>query len=89
MPGNERLESLSPFCMKLELYLKLRQLPYKITMGDPRKATKSKLPFIEGESDGSIADSSIILAHLEAKAAAPLDAYLARIRGRLERAREA
>lgn len=40
MPGIEQLESVSPFCMKVEVYLKLQQLRYKIATGDPRKAPK-------------------------------------------------
>jgi glutathione S-transferase len=59
--------------MKVEVYLKLQQLPYKIASGDPRKAPKGKLPVIETETDGVIADSSVILAHLESKVPAPLD----------------
>jgi glutathione S-transferase len=72
LPGTDQLESMSPFCMKVEVYLKLQKLPYKVAAGDPRKAPKKKLPCIE--SDGSrIADSSMILAHLESKADSPLD----------------
>lgn len=72
MPGTDQLESMSPFCMKVEVYLKLQKLPYEVWTGDPRKAPKKKLPMIE--SDGArVADSSAILAHLESKAEHPLD----------------
>ena len=72
MPGTDRIESLSPFCSKVEVYLKLQKLPYVVALGDPRKAPKGKLPVIE--TDGQhIADSSAILAYLEDKAEKPLD----------------
>jgi glutathione S-transferase len=72
MPGTDRIESLSPFCSKVEVYLKLQKLPYRVALGDPRKAPKGKLPVIE--TDGQhIADSSTILAYLEDKADEPLD----------------
>lgn len=73
MPGNEQLESFSPFCMKVEVYLKLQKLSYKITPGDPRKTPKGKLPVIDHAPDGLVADSSAIVDFLEAKADAPLD----------------
>jgi glutathione S-transferase len=59
--------------MKVEVYLKLQHLRYKIESGDPRKAPKGKLPVIECSPEGFIADSSAILAHLEAKSDSPLD----------------
>ena len=72
MPGTDELESLSPFCMKVEVYLKLQNLPYRTKVADPRKAPKGKLPFIV-EGDVSIADSSAILDHLENASESPLD----------------
>jgi glutathione S-transferase len=75
MPGTDVLESLSPFCMKVEVYLKLQKIPYTTRGGDPRKAPKGKLPIIE-EDGKKIADSSVILAHLEQKAERALDADL-------------
>jgi len=72
MPGTDRVESLSPFCSKVEVYLKLQKLPYSVVLADPRKAPKGKLPVIE--IDGRhIADSSTIVAYLEDKAEKPLD----------------
>lgn len=74
-PGNEHLESMSPFCMKVEVYLEARGLAYRRMIGDPRKAPKGKLPYID--DDGTIvADSAAILQHLEKKATTPLDAGL-------------
>jgi glutathione S-transferase len=75
MPGTDALESFSPFCMKVEVYLKLQKIPYQAKPGDPRVAPKGKLPIIE-DAGTKVADSSIILAHLEKKAAHALDADL-------------
>lgn len=72
IPGSDQVESMSPFCMKVEVYLKLQKMPYEVHLGDPRRAPKKKLPVIEVEGT-EIADSSAILAYLEEKAEAPLD----------------
>jgi glutathione S-transferase len=72
MPGTDQLESMSPFCMKVEVYLKLQKIPYKIEAGDPRKAPKGKLPLVVDDGT-TIADSSAIVAHLERKAERALD----------------
>lgn len=71
--GRFGLESLSPFCMKAEVYLKLMKLPYERKVGgDPRKAPKQKLPMIE--DDGKVVcDSTAIIEHYEKKAKTPLD----------------
>jgi glutathione S-transferase len=72
MPGTDKIESMSPFCMKVEIYLKLQRVPYQVYLGDPRKAPKGKLPMIETEGH-RIADSSAIFEYLEEKAENPLD----------------
>ena len=54
------LPNASPFCMKLETYLRMAALPYHVAKNaDVRKAPKKKLPFID---DGGkvIADSGFI-----------------------------
>ena len=41
------LPNASPFCMKLETYLRMAQLPFvapKISLGDIGRAPKGKLP---------------------------------------------
>src|SRR5262249_22761420 len=69
------LPNLSPFCLKVELYLKMAGLPYKTALGDPRKAPKGKIPWID--DDGQIvADSSFILDYLRKKYGEKLDAPL-------------
>jgi glutathione S-transferase len=58
------IPNVSPFCCKLETWLRIARIPYGIVdTPDPRKGPKGKLPFIE---DGGvrIADSSLIVDHL-------------------------
>jgi glutathione S-transferase len=58
------IPNVSPFCCKLETWLRIARIPYDVVdTGDPRRAPKSKLPFIE---DGGvrIADTSLIVDHL-------------------------
>lgn len=66
------LPNSSPFCFKVETYLRMAGLPYEVKVGDPRKAPKGKLPVIE--DDGVvISDSHHILQHLEKTKGKPLD----------------
>lgn len=69
------LPDMSPFVIKVETYLKMTGTTYRGVVADSRKSPKGKFPCIEDEGR-VIADSSAILAHLEAKAARPLDAGL-------------
>jgi glutathione S-transferase len=66
----------SPFCMKVEILLKMAGLPYENEIeNDPRKGPKGKIPFIR---DGAevIGDSAFILKHLETKYGVDFDAGL-------------
>jgi glutathione S-transferase len=70
------LPNASPFCMKLETYLRMAALPYQTARNaDVRKAPKKKLPYIE---DGGkvIADSGLIIDYLKATYGDPLDQTL-------------
>ena len=67
------LPDLSPFCIKVETYLRMRGLPFTSQVSDVRKSPKGKLPFIE-DGTQKISDSRDILTHLERTADAPLDA---------------
>jgi len=59
------IPNLSPFCCKLETWLRIAGVPYEIVeTPDPRKGPKRKLPFIE-DSGVRIADTSIIIDHLK------------------------
>jgi glutathione S-transferase len=67
--------SMSPFCLKLECYLKMAGVPYKAQMADFRRAPKGKVPFIE-EDGQLLGDSQHIIEHLKRKHGDPLDAKL-------------
>jgi glutathione S-transferase len=67
--------NMSPFCAKVETYLRLRRIPFRIVVDPPFRGPKGKLPFIV-DGDRRIADSSDIVAHLEATRPDPLDAGL-------------
>jgi glutathione S-transferase len=58
------IPNLSPFCCKLETWLRIAGVPYEVVdTPDPRKAPRGKLPFIE-DAGVRIADTSIIVDHL-------------------------
>lgn len=70
------IPNLSPFCCKLETWLRMAGLPYEIVdTPDPRKAPKGKLPFIE-DAGVRIADTSRIIDHLMKTRGVDLDARL-------------
>ncbi len=66
----------SPFCMKVENYLRLAGLPFQTQVTLPFKAPKGKLPFIIDEDGRRIPDSGHIVAHLEATRGGRLDGAL-------------
>lgn len=70
------LPSASPFCTKMETYLKLSQLDYTVTRrGDQRKTPKNKLPLVK--IDGELfADSGLIIDHLQRILTKHLDHWL-------------
>jgi glutathione S-transferase len=70
------LPNASPFCMKLETYLRMAGLPFElVNSGDVLKAPKRKLPYID---DGGtvVADTSFIVDYLKSRYGDPLDAGL-------------
>lgn len=69
----------SPFCMKVENYLRMTGIPYEVVDDfDLAKAPKGKLPYIE-DAERVIADSALILDYLKAAYGDPLDAHPHRI----------
>lgn len=70
------LPSGSPFCAKIETYLRMVGLPYEtVNDADVRKAPKHKFPVIQ--DDGRrVADSGFIVEYLKATYGDPLDARL-------------
>lgn len=73
--GHGDLVSFSPFCLKTDLYLRMRGLPYENVYGSPRSAPKGKLPSIV-DGDVTLADSQLIIEYLEEKYPEPLDGGL-------------
>ena len=72
------LPNASPFCMKVETYLRMASLPYECPHGaDFRKSPKGKLPYIV-DSDGGkvVADSTFVIDYLKATYGDKLDARL-------------
>ena len=69
------IPNLSPFCCKLETWLRIAHIPYEVVDSDPRQGPKGKLPFIE---DGGvrIADTSLIIEHLKRTRGVDPDARL-------------
>src|SRR5829696_6683909 len=61
--------NLSPFCIKLETYLRIAEIPYKLGKFSRGDAPKGKVPYIH--LDGTfIGDSHLIIEELERRLAA-------------------
>jgi glutathione S-transferase len=68
--------SFSPFCFKLETYLRLAGVPYTSERGtDPSVGPKGKMPFID-DGGQRIGDSALIIDHLRTAHGVDLDAGL-------------
>ena len=69
--------NISPFCTKLETYLRMADIPYQIAPGDAsmRQAPKGKVPYVLFEGQ-LVSDSSRIIAHLKQRLGDTLDAQL-------------
>jgi glutathione S-transferase len=65
------LPNPSPFCVKVELWLRLAGVPYTSRVGLPVRAPRGKVPWIEHEGQ-QIADSEEILRYLEGAFGDPL-----------------
>jgi len=72
------LPNASPFCMKLETYLRMAQLPFEIVPFEMRhisNAPKGKMPYIEDQGT-TLADTTLIIEHLKQAYGDRLDAAL-------------
>ncbi len=70
------LPNVSPFCLKMETYLRMTQIPYKSHYAtNLRRSPKRKLPYIK-DGNTVIADSSLIINYLKSTYGDPLDANL-------------
>lgn len=63
-PRRFGIPNLSPYCCKLETWLRIASIPYAVVdTPDPRKGPMGKVPFIE-DAGVRIGDSSLIVDHL-------------------------
>jgi len=70
------LPNASPFCLKLETYLRMADVPFEVQPTfNPRISPTGKLPFIK-DGDKIIPDSGIIIDYLKEKYGDPLDQHL-------------
>lgn len=68
------LPNASPFCMKLETYLRMAGLPFELVNdGNVMKAPMGKLPYIV-DGGRTLADTHFIIEYLKASYGDPLDA---------------
>ncbi|MBX3615971.1 glutathione S-transferase family protein [Nitrosomonas sp.] len=58
------IPNLSPFCCKVETYLRMAGIPYELKPSLPFGAPKGKLPYIE-DNGAAIADSRFIIDYLK------------------------
>jgi len=66
------IPDISPFCVKVETYLRMIGMPFECVVSDARKGPRQKLPFID-EAGTVVDDSRDIIDHFEAKIKNPLD----------------
>jgi len=67
LPGAWGLPSISPFCLKLETYLRIAGIPYRTVVdATPFRGPKGKLPWIEHDGQ-KLGDSGFIIEYLEAR----------------------
>ena len=57
--------NLSPFCTKLECYLRMAEIPYKTAAMQIGKAPKGKIPYVVLPDSTAMGDSQLIIEHLE------------------------
>jgi glutathione S-transferase len=70
------MSSISPFCTKLETWLRMAGIAFEARASGPRGPPKGKLPFVVLEDGRPLGDSQHILEHLTARHGVMLDAGL-------------
>ncbi len=71
------LPNASPFCMKVETWLRMAGLPYQTrTITGPPKSKSSKIPYVERPDGSLLYDSSCILETLTRERGVALDGHL-------------
>ncbi len=76
MPGAWGMPSISPFCGKLETWLRMAGIAFEARAADPRRPPKGKVPYVVLEDGQVLGDSQLILEHLTARHGVMLDAWL-------------
>lgn len=70
------IPNISPFCCKLETWLRITKIPYEVVDVDaPRKGPKGKVPFID-DAGHRLGDSSAIIDYLKGTRRVDPDAHL-------------
>lgn len=86
---NFGLINVSPFCLKLEAWLRLVGLPYRVEeVHDLAAAPKGRAPFID-DGDRRIGDSGLVIAHLRQSRGVDPDSWLTPAQRAVGRAVEA
>jgi glutathione S-transferase len=67
---------MSPFCMKLECWLRMAGLEFDVAPADMRRAPKGKIPFVVLPDGTLIGDSQLVIEHLSKTHGIDLDAHL-------------
>jgi len=70
------LMNLSPFCMKVEVFLRLAGLPYRCIEATPLRSPTRKLPLLRDDDGTVVTDSSAIVAYLQRRHATQLPVML-------------
>lgn len=71
------LPNASPFCMKLETWLRMAGLPYEArVLTTPPKSSTGKIPYLERPDGSLLADTTAIIAELSRQHGIDLDAHL-------------
>jgi glutathione S-transferase len=73
------LPNASPFCMKLETYLRMAEIPHELVFEQTLdKAPKQKMPYIEADGQ-KIGDSNLVIEYLQQKYGDRTDAHLSAV----------
>ncbi len=67
--------NLSPFCTKVELFLRCYSIEYRVRGWSPVGAPRGKMPYIENKGS-KIGDSQLILDHLQHEFGLDIDSHL-------------
>jgi len=74
-PGGYDLPSVSPFCTKTMVYMRLAGIEHTVKAGNPRSTPNGKLPCLR-HAHGMVPDSGLIQSWLEDNNGVTMDAHL-------------